>query len=104
MRWHTHMMVARGVATQTLAGSVDTYVTAPQGRSNGINRINVRRLPAHLGLTERNSLVANAAASEGDNSLRFIVIGFLEESPRVNLQSENRFNDSVGASDSEVIR
>lgn len=38
-----------------------------------------------FGLTERNSLVANAAASEDDNSLRFTVIGFLEESPRVNL-------------------
>jgi len=35
--------------------------------------------------TERNSLVANAAASEGDSSLKSIVIGFLEESPRVKL-------------------
>jgi len=34
---------------------------------------------------ERNSLVANAAASEGDSSVKFIVIGFLEESPRVKL-------------------
>ena len=48
---------------------------------------NVRGFPANLGLTERNSLVANAAASEGDNSLKFIIIGFLEESPRVNLRN-----------------
>ena len=87
------MMMALGVATQTLTGSVDTYVTVPQVQSNRLNRLcNVRKFPKDPRLTERNSLVANAAASEGDNSVKFIVIGFLEESPRVNLQNEERFN------------
>ena len=82
-------MMVQVVATQTLAGSVDTYVTVPRERSSGSIRTgNVRGFPANLGLTERNSLVANAAASEGDSSLKFIVIGFLEESPRVNLRNE----------------
>ena len=96
MKRRTHMMMARGVAIRTLAGSFDTYVTAPQGQSGGLNHLgNVRESPVRLWPTERNSLVANAAASEGDSSLKFIVIGFFEESPRDNLQNERRFNDSL---------
>ena len=83
------MMMAPEVVTQTLAGSVYTYVTVLQERSTRLNYIcTVREFPTYLGLTERNSLVANAAASEGDNSVKSIVIGFLEESPRVSLRNE----------------
>ena len=64
-------------------------MTALQEQSSRLNHgYNVRELPTDLGLTERNSLVANAAASEGDNSVRFIVIGLLEESPRINLRND----------------
>ena len=49
---------------------------------------NARELSACPKLTERNSLVANAAASEDDNSVKSIVIGFLEETPRVSLRNE----------------
>ena len=82
---HAYMM-ALGVATQTWADSVDNYVTGLQEQSNRVDHPhNVREFPTDPRLTERNSLVANAAASEGDNSFKLIVIGFLEESPRVNL-------------------
>ena len=79
-------MMTLGAATQMLAGSADTYVTGLQERSDprGWCKIClVREFPTYL--TERNSLVANAAASEDDNSVKSIVIGFLEESPRANL-------------------
>ena len=86
-------MIFLEVATQTLVGSVDIYVTGLRVQSNRLNRpCNVREFPKDPGPTERNSLVANAAASEGDNSVKFIVIGFLEESPRVNLRNEELFN------------
>lgn len=82
------MMMPLGAVTQVSAGSVDTYVTALQEQSSRLNHVcNVREFPVDLGLTERNSLVANAAPSEGDNSVRYIIIGFLEESPRVNLRN-----------------
>lgn len=77
------------VATQTLVGSGGSYVSVLQGQSNRF-RSCMQRWPGSQGpqLTERNCLVANAAASEGDNSAKFIVIGFLEERPRVNLGNE----------------
>lgn len=88
-----YTMMALEVATRTLAGSVGTYVTVLRVRSNRSNHVsNVHEFPKDPVLTERNSLVANAAASGGDNSVKIIVIGFLEESPRVNLGSEERFN------------
>ena len=40
-------------------------------------------------------MAANAAASEGDNSVKSITIGFLEEIPRVNLRNEGPFNSDV---------
>ena len=85
-------MMALGVATQTWADSVDNYVTGLQEQSNQVDHArNVREFPTDSKLTERNSLVANAAASEGDNSFKLIDIGFLEESPRVNLRNGERF-------------
>lgn len=44
-RCGTYMMMALGVATQTLAGSVGTYVTVPQEQSSRLNHVgNVRGL------------------------------------------------------------
>ena len=88
--WRAYMTTTvLEAATQTLAGSVGTYVTVLQAQSNRFrSRMQRSSVSQGLLLTERNSLVANAAASEGDNSAKFIVIGFLEERPRVNLRNE----------------